>query len=394
LRAPGLGGAQLLELVGQFGGIDRLVGASRKALRGAGLADDALAALKEPNPAQLRADLEWLDQPAHYLLTRDSDRFPPLLRDIPNPPAALFVAGEPDVLWRPQVAVIGSRNPTAGGKDNARAFAGELARRGLVITSGMAAGIDSIAHEAALDAGGTTVAVMGTGLDLVYPPAAGPLAERIRGQGALVSEFPPGTRARRVHFPARNRIISGLSLGVLVIEASLRSGTLITARLAGSQGREVFALPGSIHNPLAKGCHRLIRDGARLVESVAEVIEDLAPLAGQLADRLRGELAAAELAQRKGARNAQATGRAATRQSRAAGTHGSGSLELDPIGPQLEQDPEYRQLWSCLGYDPKPVDAIVEQSGLTARAVSAMLLMLELRGMVEAHRGGAYSRKK
>jgi DNA processing protein len=383
LRAPGLGGAQLLELAGQFGGIDRLVGASRKALRDAGLADDAVAALKEPDPALLRADLEWLDQPGHYLLTRDSDRFPPLLREIPNPPAALFVAGDPDVLWRPQVAVIGSRNPTAGGKDNARAFAGELARRGLVITSGMAAGIDSIAHEAALDAGGTTVAVMGTGLDLVYPPAGEPLAERIRGQGALVSEFTPGTRPRRAHFPARNRIISGLSLGVLVIEAGLRSGTLITARLAGGQGREVFALPGSIHNPLAKGCHRLIRDGARLVESVAEVIEDLAPLAGQLADRLRGELAAAELAQRTGARSAQASG-----------AQGSGSLELDPIGPQLDQDPEYRQLWSCLGYDPKPVDAIVEQSGLTARAVSAMLLMLELRGMVEAHRGGAYSRKR
>jgi DNA processing protein len=387
LRAPGLGGAQLLELAGQFGGIDRLVGASRKALRAAGLADDALAALKEPDPALLRADLEWLGQPAHYLLTRDSDRFPPLLQDIPNPPAVLFVAGEPDVLWRPQVAVIGSRNPTAGGKDNARDFAGELARRGLVITSGMAAGIDSIAHEAALDAGGTTVAVMGTGLDLVYPTAGEALAERIRGHGALVSEFPPGTRARRAHFPARNRIISGLSLGVLVIEAGLRSGTLITARLAGGQGREVFALPGSIHNPLAKGCHRLIRDGARLVESVAEVIEDLAPLAGQLAEQLRSELAAAEMAQRKGSR-------AATRQSPVAGARGSGSLELDPIGPQLEQDPEYRQLWSCLGYDPKPVDAIVEQSGLTARAVSAMLLMLELRGMVEAHRGGAYSRKR
>lgn len=394
LRAPGLGGAQILELTGEFGGIDRLVGASRKALRGAGLSDDALAALKDPDFALLRTDLEWLDQPDHYLLTRDSDRFPPLLRDIPNPPAALFVAGEPDVLWRPQIAVIGSRNPTAGGKDNARAFAGELARRGLVITSGMAAGIDSIAHEAALDAGGTTVAVMGTGLDLVYPPAGKALAERIRGEGAVVSEFPPGTRARRAHFPARNRIISGLSLGVLVIEAGLRSGTLITARLSGGQGREVFALPGSIHNPLAKGCHRLIRDGARLVESVAEVIEDLTPLAGQLADRLRSELAAAEQAQRQGPCTAQVSGRASARQSGAAGACGSGSLELDPIGPQLEQDPEYRQLWSCLGYDPKPVDAIVEQSGLTARAVSAMLLMLELRGMVEAHRGGAYSRKK
>jgi DNA processing protein len=395
LRAPGFGGTRLIELTEHFGGVERLVGASRRDLRGAGLDEAAVAALKSPDQALLRTDLAWLDQPSHHLVAWGSERFPPLLKDIPSPPAALFVAGEPDVLWQPQVAVIGSRNPTAGGKDNARDFAGELARQGLTVTSGLATGIDSIAHAAALDADGTTVAVMGTGLDQVYPASGAALAERIRRHGALVSEFPPGTPAKREHFPARNRLISGLSLGVLVIEAGLRSGTLITARLAGTQGREVFALPGSIHNPLAKGCHRLIRDGAKLVESVAEVIQDLAPLAGQLADRLRGELAAAKQAQVQPAGGAGSPGTAArANPARAAGTPGRGTLELDPIGPQLEQDPEYRKLWSCLGYDPKPVDAIVEQSGLTARAVSAMLLMLELRGMVEAHRGGAYSRKK
>jgi DNA processing protein len=390
LRAPGLGGARLLALSEHFGGIDRLVGASRRDLRDAGLDETTVAALKRPDEALLRTDLAWLDEPAHHLLTCGSERFPPLLKDIPSPPAALFVAGEPDVLWQPQVAVIGSRNPTAGGKDNARDFAGELARRGLTVTSGLAAGIDSIAHEAALDAGGASVAVMGTGLDQVYPSSGKALAERIRRHGALVSEFPPGTPAKREHFPARNRIISGLSLGVLVIEAGLRSGTLITARLAGSQGREVFALPGSIHNPLAKGCHRLIRDGARLVESVAEVIQDLTPLAGQLADRLRGELAAAERSQAVPPGGPRAKDPAA----RAGQSPAAGALELDSGGPQLVQDPEYRRLWSCLGYDPKPVDAIVEQSGLTARAVSAMLLVLELRGMVEAHRGGAFSRKE
>jgi len=273
--------------------------------------------------------------------------------------------GDPDALWQPQVAVIGSRNPTAGGRDNARDFAGELTLRGMTVTSGMAAGIDSVAHEAALDAGGLTVAVTGTGLDIVYPASGRALADRIRGQGALVSELPPGTPARRAHFPSRNRIISGLSLGVLVIEAGLRSGTLITARLAAGQGRDVFALPGSIHNPLAKGCHRLIRDGARLVESVDEILQELAPLAGQLASRLQGELAASS----------------------------APSLEMRAADPQFELDSEYRRLWSCLGYDPTPVDSIVEQSGLTARAVSAMLLMLELRGMVEAHPGGAFSRK-
>ena len=243
-------------------------------------------------------------------------------------------------------------------------------RQGITITSGLAAGIDSEAHEAALDAGGFTVAVMGTGLDTVYPASGSGLAERIREHGALVSEFPLGTPARRAHFPSRNRIISGLSLGVLVIEAGLRSGTLITARMAGSQGRDVFALPGSIHNPLAKGCHRLIREGARLVESVADILQELSPLAGELASRLQGELAAATK------------------------PRGQPSLDLAPAGPQFELDSDYQRLWSCLGHDPRPIDSIIEQSGLTARAVSAMLLMLELRGMVEAHTGGAYSRKE
>jgi DNA processing protein len=239
----------------------------------------------------------------------------------------------------------------------------------MAITSGLASGIDSVAHAAALEAGGATIAVLGTGVDRVYPASSEALAGRIRQQGALVSEFPLGTPARRTNFPSRNRIISGLSLGVLVIEAGLRSGTLITARMAGNQGRDVFALPGSIHNPLAKGCHRLIRDGARLVESVSEIMEELAPLAGRLADRLRGELAAGDPS--------------------AEGPE----LVMDAVDPQIDFDPEYRKLWTCLGHDPKPVDLIIEQSGLTARAVSAMLLLLELRGMVEGHPGGAFSRK-
>jgi DNA processing protein len=288
------------------------------------------------------------------LLTWDNDQYPALLRDIPSPPAALFIDGDPDVLWQPQIAVLGSRNPTAGGRDNALDFATELARQGLTVTSGMASGIDSIAHGAALDAGCQTVAVTGTGLDIVYPASSRELASIIRRKGVLVSEFPPGTPARRNNFPARNRIISGLS------------GTLITARMAGNQGREVFALPGSIHNPMSKGCHRLIREGARLVETVAQIMEELGPMAGQLAGELEKQLEQGE----------------------------QGSLEIGAQEPQLEQDPDYRMLWSCLSFDPKQVDAIIEQSGLTAPVVSAMLLMLELRGKVEAHPGGAYSRKK
>jgi DNA processing protein len=294
------------------------------------------------------------------------------------------VEGDPSVLWQPQIAVIGSRNPTAGGRDNTRDFAGELSRQGLTITSGLAAGVDSEAHRAALDAGGYTVAVLGTGPDTVYPESGRELAGRIVRRGVLVSEFPPGTKAKRSHFPSRNRIISGLSMGVLVIEAGLRSGTLITARLAGEQGREIFALPGSIHNPMAKGCHRLIRDGARLVENVSEIMQELASLAGRMAVDLKEQLEDPD------------------------GKNDIPELELNPGKPNLsehpaatsggllkppwEEDPEYRKLWDCLGYDPQPVDLIIEKSGLTARAVSAMLLMLELRGMVEAHPGGAYNR--
>jgi DNA processing protein len=339
-------------------------------LRAAGLDDPSIQALKQPDEALLASDLEWLSQDTHHLVTWDDECFPPLLRDIPSPPAALFVEGDPDILWQPQVAVIGSRNPTAGGRDNARDFASELSRQGMAITSGLAAGIDSVAHEAALDCGNQTIAVMGTGLDRIYPASSKNLALRIREQGVLISELPLGTGAKRSHFPSRNRIISGLSLGILVIEAGLRSGTLITARLAGNQGRDVFALPGSIHNPMAKGCHRLIRDGAKLVETVQEILQELAPMAAQLAGELKGQIELKPIEK------------------------GAFSLDSEAVDPQLDEDPDYKVLWSCLGYDPKPVNTIIEQSGLTARSVSAMLLLLELRGKVEAHTGGAYSRKK
>jgi len=367
LRAPDLGGARLVKLLEHLGGIDQLILSGRAKLQRAGLKDETIQALKQPDEALLERDLEWLSSPSHHLLTWDHELFPPLLRDIPSPPAALYVDGDPDILWQPQVAVIGSRNPTAGGKDNARDFATELCRRGMTITSGLATGIDSVAHAAALDAGKTTVAVMGTGLDRIYPAGSKNLALRIREEGVLVSEFPPGTGAKKPHFPSRNRIISGLSLGVLVIEAGLRSGTLITARMAGNQGRDVFALPGSIHNPMAKGCHRLIRDGAKLVETAEEIMQELAPMAGQLAHELKKQMGLEDNGRKPGA------------------------LDKETDDPHLT-DPEYQLLWSCLGFDPKPIDAIIEQSGLTAGAVSAMLMMLELSGKVEVHPGGAYNR--
>lgn len=382
LRAPRLGGARLIGLIERFGGVDAFVRASRADLERAGLEADAIDALRRPDAALLANDEAWLEPAGRELLTWNDPRYPALLRDIASPPAALWVEGDPDVLWQPQIAVIGSRNPTAGGRDNARDFAAALSRLGMTVTSGMASGIDSVAHRAALDAGGFTVAVTGTGLDVVYPESGRPLAEDIAARGALVSEFPPGTRARRAHFPSRNRIIAGLSLGVLVIEAGLRSGTLITARLAATQGREVFALPGSIHNPMAKGCHRLIRDGARLVETADEVMQELAALAGRLADCLDAQPGADAAA---GVDKRERGGKL---------TPGPAGRHPPADDRPWESDPDYRALWDSLGHDPKPAESIIRQTGLTAQAVSAMLLMLELRGMVEAHPGGGYSRTK
>jgi len=276
----------------------------------------------------------------------------------------LFIDGDPGCLWQPQIAVIGSRNPSAGGLDHARDFATTLVRQGMTITSGLASGIDAAAHTAALDAGAFTIAVNGTGLDQVYPNSSRVIAERIRSQGAMVSELPLGSPPRRQHFPSRNRIISGLSLAVLVIEAGLNSGTLITARKAAEQGRDVFALPGSLHNPMAKGCHRLIRDGARLVETAAEVIQELGPVAAELQMEIRQRLEQPDTGEEK-----------------------------SPVHKhKLLDDSDYSAVWKVLGYDPKPVDLIIEQSGLSAREVSSMLLMMELKGMVKKHGTGRYLR--
>jgi DNA processing protein len=347
-----------------------------------------VSALQKPDLLQLERDLEWLQQDGHALIPFDDERYPSLLTEIPTAPAVLFTKGNIDALWQPQLAIVGSRNPTAGGIANARDFAGTLARQGFTINSGLAAGIDATAHQAALDAGAMTVAVLGSGLDTIYPASNRSLARDISQQGILVSEFPPGTGAKKEHFPSRNRIISGLSLGVLVIEAALNSGSLITARLAAEQGREVFALPGSIHNPLAKGCHRLIREGARLVETDAEILQELAPMAGRLAAALQQQEVVPVSVGASLARDLPATflGQKPRMET-------MDKLVNSNAQPNLGDDPEYTLLWSCLGHDPLPVDTLIASSGLTAKAVSAMLLMLELRGRVEAHPGGAFSRK-
>ena len=351
-------------LLDSHGDASRSLAAGASAWRAAGLGEAQVLALRQPDPAQLAAAQDWLQAPGHHLLGWHHPDYPPLLRRINSPPLALFVDGDPALLWHPGEAVVGSRSPSSGGRDNARSFARALALSGTAVISGMAAGIDAAAHEAALGVeGGLTVAVLGTGPDLAYPATHASLRNRIAARGAVVSEHLPGTPARPSHFPSRNRILAGLALGTLVVEAGERSGALITARQAGDYGREVFAIPGSIHNPLSRGCHRLIRDGAGLVETAQELLQALVPMASELADFLRGRLA--------------------------------GSTVRPHIGPGAALaplNPDYQPLWLALGHDPTSMDLLVERTGLTAAELSSMLLVMELEGRVVAQHG-RYTRK-
>lgn len=317
--------------------------------------DKLHSALKKPDWQLVEQDLLWLASPDRYVLKLDDPRYPTLLKEIPDPPPLLFVQGDINCLQDWQLAIVGSRNPSASGRDSAFEFARYLASGGLHICSGLADGIDAAAHKGALAGGGKTIAVVGTGLDRVYPAKNRELAHQIAGQGAIVSEFPLGTPPLAENFPRRNRIISGLSLGTLVVEAALRSGSLITARMAMEQGREVFAMPGSIHNPLARGCHQLIREGVKLVETAEHILEELGAMA--------------EFAQ---------------------------ITELPTDSQQssrpVNDDAEYQQLFEHLGFDPIHIDELISRSGLTADAVSSMLLLLELQGRVSALPGGKYTR--
>ncbi|MEJ2602909.1 MAG: DNA-processing protein DprA [Gammaproteobacteria bacterium] len=302
----------------------------------------------------------WARTDGHHIVGRSSPDYPPLLAELRDAPSTLYVNGDPACLSMPQLAVVGSRNPTRGGERTAFEFAAHLATTGLTITSGLATGIDAAAHRGALSAGGRTIAVLGTGVDRVYPAANRELAHRIADAGALVSEFPLGTPPAAWHFPRRNRIISGLALGTLVVEAAKRSGSLITARLAAEQGREVFAIPGSIHNALARGCHRLIRDGARLVESADDIFAELAPLAGTL---------------RAGLEQADET---------------PDSVESQAATRRRDED--YDKLLEALSWEPVDAETLMRRSGLTIEQLSSMLLILELEGEVETLPGGRFSR--
>lgn len=320
-----------------------------------GVSDRTRAALHQPDWQKVEQDLVWFEQENRYILTLNDEQYPTLLKQIADPPSLLFIEGDISLLSQWQLAIVGSRNPSPSGRNNAFEFARYLAQGDVAVTSGLAMGIDAAAHEGALAANGKTVAVIGTGLDRVYPAKHSSLARSICERGVMVSEFALGTPPLAAHFPRRNRIISGLSLGTLVVEAAIQSGSLITARTAIEQGREVFAIPGSIHNPLSKGCHQLIREGTKLVETAMDIVEELGPLA------------------------------------EVSGLPEAGVLASGPKH-EIKKDDDYAVLLSCLGYDPIEIDRLVIQSGLTAETVSSMLLLLELDGQVASLSGGRYVR--
>jgi DNA processing protein len=298
--------------------------------------------------ARLQSALDWLALDGHSIVAWDDGDYPPALLEIAAPPPMLYCLGRRDLLREPAFAIVGSRNGTPQGCADAQAFAGALASAGLVIVSGLALGIDAAAHRGGLSQGGRSIAIIGTGPDRVYPARNRALAHALADSGLLLSEFPPGTPALKMNFPRRNRVISGLSRGVLVVEATLSSGSLITARLAAEQGRDVFALPGSIHSPFSKGCHRLIRDGAKLVETAQDVLDELRLPAGA--------------------------------PNEAAAT----AAPLD--------EPVARAVLTALGHSPADGDTIAERSGLAASSVLATLTALELAGRVATLPGGRYQR--
>lgn len=338
---PGIGGETQRKLLAAFGLPESIFAAGLSAVRSViGSKADLLFDFCSGDAVD--RSIEWASQPGQCILTLADDAYPPALLEIPDPPNVLYVRGKPALLKQRGLGVVGSRNATPQGLRTAEQFARTLAGEGLCIISGLALGIDAAAHRGALAAGGATVAVIGTGADRVYPARNHELALAIAEHGAIVSEFPLGTPGIAANFPRRNRIIAGLSRGVLVVEAATESGSLITARLAGEQGREVFAIPGSIHSPVARGCHKLIRQGAKLVETAADVLEEL------------GELPAATTM---------------------------------PPAPG-----DAHPLLAAIGHDPCSLDELVERSELAAEKLLPELLTLELAGQIAVLPGNRYQR--
>jgi len=328
--------------------IKALFTASTHELKYAGFNEKQIHHLKSPDFHSAEKDLKWCEQNHCSIITLNDPDYPGQLYEIYDAPLLLFVRGCVKILSKIQIAIVGSRNPSVIGKENAEHFSYALAKAGFIITSGFALGIDKICHVGAIAATGKTIAVFGTGLNCIYPAAHRKLADTLIEHGALISEFPPGELPKARNFPRRNRIISGLSVGVLVVEAAIRSGSLITARFAMEQNREVFAVPGSIHNPLSKGCHQLIQQGAKLVETIQDIIEELG-----LLSHSQKILNSAE--------------------------NPSISTKINVKSMRLLQN---------LGYEVTPLDVIIKRSGLTTGEVSSILLYLEMQGYVQSVCGG------
>ena len=346
---PGLGSATLRKLLQQFG-LPQAVLARRRAELSTIASPAALAALdSDPVAQSVQRALEWAAQPRHAVITLADASYPKLLLEIADPPPLLYACGRVELLQRFALAIVGSRNATQQGLANAEAFARTLSESGLTVVSGLALGIDAAAHRGGLAGPGSTVAVLGTGIDIIYPQRNSALASEIAERGLLLSEFALGTAPAAQNFPRRNRLISGLARGCLVVEAAVASGSLITARAAAEQGREVFAVPGSIHSPLSKGCHALIKSGAKLVESAEDVLTELSGF--------------------------RPSGYASTREpAKRASEQVDGSL------------------LAHMGHDPVDVDSLCLRAGLSAEQVSSELLRLELDGRVAALPGGLYQR--
>ena len=368
---PGVGTQGQRALLAAFGLPGHIFAAGRGALAAVVGGQAADAVLAVPAHEDIERTLAWASEAGNRVLTLADADYPRQLFDITDPPVLLYVKGEPALLSRPGIALVGARSATAAGEANAEAFARTLAQQGLVVVSGLALGIDAAAHRGALAAGSTgagTVAVIGTGIDRIYPARNAAPAREIAAAGAVVSEFPLGTPPLQHNFPRRNRLIAGLAEGVLVVEAALGSGSLITARLATETGREVFAIPGSIHSPLSRGCHHLIRDGAKLVETAEDVVEELrgrlgwpAPVAASVKDRRsRGAAPAVPAA--------------------------------PPRQAALALDGERTRVLEAIGHDPVDLDTIAARCGLTVDALYAILLPLELEGRLAKLPGGRFQR--
>lgn len=353
-RTPGIGSVTCQYLLDVFGTVEAILGASHKQLSATTIKPEIISALASQTRPDVTADLNWSLEDDHHIITFTDAAYPTQLKSLPDAPPILYVRGDPDYLLQPQLAMVGTRNPTAAGRSTAREFARHLSDAGITITSGLASGIDGASHEGALQGLAGTVAVLAHGLDIIYPASHQKLAHEISQHGAIISEMPIGIQPQRGFFPRRNRLISALSLGTLVVEAALKSGSLITARLAMEQNREVFAIPGSIHNPMARGCHQLIRQGAKLVETASDILEELYI-----------------------------------------------SVEQNPLYPQKPEknipdnfkdlhqtlDPDHQKLLKCLAYEPSSIDELVISSNFSAAEVASMLLILELEGIVVCQDG-------